>query len=39
MSDNNRSKIHVQGSRPDIQVPMTEIRLSDSDTASGPVPK
>ncbi len=38
MSDNNRSKIYVEGSRPDIQVPMTEIRLSDSDTADGPVP-
>ena len=35
---NNRSKIYLEGSRPDIQVPMTEIRISDSETADGPVP-
>ena len=32
------SKVYVQGSRPDIQVPMREIRLADTPTASGGEP-
>ena len=31
----NSRKIHVQGSRPDIQVPMREIRLTDTMTSNG----
>ncbi len=31
----NSRKIHVQGSRPDIRVPMREIRLSDTPTGLG----
>ena len=32
----NSRKIYVQGSRPDIRVPMREITLSDTQTAQGP---
>ncbi len=32
----NSRKIYVQGSRPDIRVPMREITLSDTHTARGP---
>ncbi len=32
----NSRKIYVQGSRPDIRVPMREITLSDTPTAQGP---
>ena len=31
----NSRKIYVQGSRPDIQVPMREIRQSDTTTSAG----
>ncbi|BES69921.1 phosphomethylpyrimidine synthase ThiC [Marinobacter nanhaiticus D15-8W] len=31
-------KIYVTGSRPDLRVPMREIRLSDSNTEQGPQP-
>lgn len=34
----NSKKIHVQGSRPDIRVPMREISQSDTPTLSGPEP-
>ncbi len=34
----NSRKIHVQGSRPDIRVPMREIRLSDTPTQLGGEP-
>jgi phosphomethylpyrimidine synthase len=31
----NSSKVYEQGSRPDIQVPMREIRLADTHTSEG----
>ena len=31
----NSRKIHVPGSRPDLRVPMREITLSDTPSASG----
>jgi len=33
-----RRKVHVEGDRPDIQVPFTEVALGDSPGHEGPVP-
>jgi len=34
----NSSKVYVQGSRPDLRVPMREIALTDTETANGKEP-
>ena len=33
-----RRKIYVEGNRPDVRVPMVEVRLHDSPGPDGPVP-